>query len=118
MTGPPVLVFDGRCPFCRGTVRQLRRWARPGALRFAPALSAPGRALCRERGLDPEALVAVLLVAGEDHWLGSDAVWRAATGLKWPWRALAQIRWFPRPLRERAYRVIADRRPRQQRSLH
>jgi predicted DCC family thiol-disulfide oxidoreductase YuxK len=109
-----ILVFDGRCPFCRATVRLLRAWARPGALRFAPALSAPGRTLCARHGLDPERLHAVLLIVGDEHWLGSDAVWRAATRLRWPWRALAQIRWLPRPLRERAYRFIADRRPREE----
>jgi predicted DCC family thiol-disulfide oxidoreductase YuxK len=107
-----VIVFDGRCPLCRGAVRLLRDWARPGALRFAPALSGPGRALCRAHGLDPERLQAVLLVAGREHWLGSDAIWRAATRLRWPWRALAQIRWFPRSLRERVYGLIARRRPR------
>jgi predicted DCC family thiol-disulfide oxidoreductase YuxK len=112
MTAPGVLVFDGRCPLCRGTVRLLRGRERPGALRYAPALSAPGRKLCAERGIDPERLNAVLLVAGAEHWLGSDAVWRAAARLRWPWRALAQLRWFPRGLRERVYYFIAARRPR------
>lgn len=114
MTGLVVLVFDGRCPLCRGTVRLMRGWARPGALRFAPALSPPGRMLCREHGIDPEKLNAVLLVAGREHWLGSDAAWRAATQLRWPWRALEHVRWFPRSLRERVYRFIADRRPRRE----
>ena len=35
-------------------MRPLRAWARPGALRFAPALSAPGRALCAEHGIEVE----------------------------------------------------------------
>ena len=48
-----IVVFDGRCPLCRGSVRFMRRWARPGALRFAPALSPPGRELCARHGLDP-----------------------------------------------------------------
>jgi predicted DCC family thiol-disulfide oxidoreductase YuxK len=107
-----VLVFDGRCPLCRGTVRLLRGWVRPGALRFAPALSPPGRELCRQHGIEPERLHAVLLVVGRESWLGSDAVWRAATRLRWPWRALAQIRWFPRSLREWVYGFIARHRPR------
>jgi predicted DCC family thiol-disulfide oxidoreductase YuxK len=109
-----IVVFDGRCPLCRGSVRFMRRWARPGALRFATALSPPGRELCARHGLDPERLHAVLLSVGDEHWLGSDAVWRAADRLRWPWRALTHLRWFPRSLREAVYRFIADRRPRQE----
>lgn len=108
----PVLVFDGQCPLCRGTVRLLRQWMRPGALRFAPALSPPGRALLERIGIDPETLSAVVLVQGDAHWRASDAVWRAASRLRWPYRALAQIRWFPRFLREWVYDLIARHRPR------
>lgn len=108
--GAPVLVFDGQCPLCRGTVRLLRRWRREGALRFAPALSPPGRALLGAHGLDPERLSAVVLVDGGRMWQGSDAVWRAATRLRWPYRALAQVRWCPRGLREWVYGMVARRR--------
>lgn len=108
----PVLVFDGRCPLCRGTVRLLRGWRREGALRFAPALSPPGRSLLAGHGLDPERLSAVVLVDGGHMWQGSDAVWRAATRLRWPYRALAQIRWFPRGVREAVYGMVARGRRR------
>ena len=64
--------------------------------------------------LHAERLHAVLLVAGREHWLGTDAIWRAATRLRWPWRALTHLRWFPRWLREAVYRFIADRRPRRE----
>ncbi len=108
----PIIIYDGRCPLCRGAVRLLRGWRREGALRFAPALSPPGRTLLDHHGLDPETLSAVVLVDGDHHWLGSDAIWRAATRLRWPYRALAQIRWFPRGLREAVYGLIARHRPR------
>jgi len=108
-----VLVFDGHCPLCRATVRFLRGRARPGRLRFAPALSPPGRKLCAAQGLDPERLHAVLLVTADGRrWLASDAVWRAAARLRWPWRLLMAMRWFPRPWREAVYGWIARRRPR------
>lgn len=112
---PPraVMVFDGRCPLCRAAVRFLRRRARPGSLRFAPALSRPGRRLCAEAGLKADALHAVLLVEADGRsWLASDAVWRAAGRLRWPWRALAAVRWCPRPWREAVYRRIAAARTR------
>lgn len=108
----PVLVFDGRCPLCRATVRFLRARIRPGSLRFAPALSPAGRKLCADQGLDPAALHAVLLVAPDGAWLASDAVWRAGSHLRWPWRLLVVVRWCPRPWREAVYAWIARRRPR------
>jgi predicted DCC family thiol-disulfide oxidoreductase YuxK len=112
MPSAAILVFDGRCPLCRATVRFLRKRARPGQLRFAPALSAPGRQLCTAQGLDPAALHAVLLITHDGAWLASDAVWRAATRLRWPWRLLAMVRRCPRSWREAVYAWIARRRPR------
>lgn len=112
MPSAAILVFDGRCPLCRATVRFLRARARPGELRFAPALSAPGRRLCAAQGLDSAALHAVLLIADDGAWLASDAVWRAAGRLRCPWRLLAAVRWCPRPWREAVYGWIARRRPR------
>ena len=108
----PLLIYDGECPFCRGTVQLLKSWQRPGALRYAPALSEEGRAALTSHGLHPERLSAVVLVDGDRRWLASDAVWRAARQLRWPYRALAQIRWCPRSLREWVYGFIARHRPR------
>ncbi len=106
-----VIVFDGQCPLCRAAVRFLRRRARPRRLRFAPAMSAPGRQLCAQQGLAADALHAVLLVEADGRaWLASDAVWRAARRLRGPWRLLAAVRWCPRPWREAVYRSIARRR--------
>ncbi|MBD3222988.1 DUF393 domain-containing protein [bacterium] len=115
-TGPPVLIYDGQCPFCRGTVSLLQAWERPGSLRYAPALSDEGRALLARHGLEAETLGAVVLIDGEDLWQASDAVWRAASRLRWPYKALMHVRWMPRALREWAYGLIARMRPRDDRS--
>ncbi len=112
MSEPAVVVFDGRCPLCRGTVGLLRGWTRPGALRFAPARSQAGRKLCLSRSIDPEQLSAVLLVTDSAYYQGSDAVWRAAARLRWPWRVLEHIRWCPQVVREFVYGLVARHRPR------
>jgi predicted DCC family thiol-disulfide oxidoreductase YuxK len=108
----PTLVYDGRCPLCQGTVTLLRRWRRPRALDLVPAETPAGRLLLEPRGLTPEDLASVVLIQDREVWQGSDAVWRAATRLRWPYRALAQIRWCPRFLREAVYGLIARNRPR------
>lgn len=112
---PPVLIYDGQCPFCRGTVNLLQSWDKPGALLYAPALSDEGRTLLARHGLEAETLGAVVLVDGKQMWQASDAVWRAASRLRWPYKALMHIRWMPRALRETAYGIIARLRPRDSR---
>lgn len=108
----PVLVFDGQCPICRGTVNLLRQWQRQDGLRYAPALTAEGRELLARHGLEAETLSAVVLIDGDRMWQASDAIWRAATRLRWPYKVLMHIRWFPRGLREAVYGIIAGARPR------
>jgi predicted DCC family thiol-disulfide oxidoreductase YuxK len=110
--GTPTIIFDGHCPLCQGTVNLLRRWRREGALEMVPAETPAGRQLLDGCGLAAENLTAVVLVQGGKCWQGSDAVWRAAARLRWPYRALAQIRWFPRFLREAVYGLIAGNRHR------
>ena len=108
----PTIIYDGHCPLCQGTVKLLRQWRRDGELGLVPAETPDGRHLLAGCGLAAENLAGVVLVQNEQWWQGSDAVWRAATRLRWPWRALAQIRWFPRFLREAVYGLIAGNRHR------
>ena len=59
MTGPVVL-FDGVCHLCSGTVRFLLRHDARGRLRFAPLQSDYGQRALKEAGLDPERLHAAV----------------------------------------------------------
>lgn len=33
---PPVIVYDGACPFCQAQVERIRRWAPQGAFEYVP----------------------------------------------------------------------------------
>jgi predicted DCC family thiol-disulfide oxidoreductase YuxK len=107
---PPIVVFDGVCPFCSGAVRAILRHDRDRTIRFAPLQSPAGARLMRGRDLDPLDAETFLFVKGGRAYVRSDAAVEVARLLRFPWRGLAMLRWVPRPLREAVYRAVARNR--------
>jgi predicted DCC family thiol-disulfide oxidoreductase YuxK len=64
----------------------------------------------RELGLDPEDARTFVLLAGGKAFLRSEAALRVCGYFRWPWRALAALRVVPRPIRDRAYDLVARHR--------
>jgi predicted DCC family thiol-disulfide oxidoreductase YuxK len=107
----PVLLFDGVCALCNGTVRVVLRLDRRGRIRFAPL---GGEYAARVLERHPEALEVdslILVDAGppgagtERVHVKSDAVLRLAQLLGGPWRAAGVLRLVPRRARDWAYDV-------------
>jgi predicted DCC family thiol-disulfide oxidoreductase YuxK len=113
MTTPdegPVILFDGVCNFCAWSVRFVIARDPRAVFRFAPLQSDAGRRLLRDHGLDEGAMDSFVLVEGSGAWRESDAALRVCRHLRGPWRMLAALRVFPRPLRDPVYRFIARNR--------
>jgi predicted DCC family thiol-disulfide oxidoreductase YuxK len=112
----PVVLYDGWCPLCVGTVRFLVRADRAGLFRFASLESAPACRLLETCRSDPDDLDAartastVALVDRGRLFVMSDAALRIAARLPLPWSSLVVLRVVPRALRDRAYRAVARRR--------
>jgi predicted DCC family thiol-disulfide oxidoreductase YuxK len=106
----PIVLFDGVCNLCNGTVRFLIERDPRARLRFASLQSGFGRALQERHGLDPDALDTFVVVDGEGVHLRSDAILRLLAGLPAPWRGLAWLRLLPRPLRDALYGVVVRNR--------
>ena len=106
----PLVVFDGVCNLCAGSVDFILRHETAPALRFAPVQSHTGARVISELGFDPgDAKTFVLVEAGRAYVRSSAAI-RVARHLRWPWRALAAFWIVPRPIRDWAYdRVAANR---------
>jgi predicted DCC family thiol-disulfide oxidoreductase YuxK len=109
-SAPPILVFDGACNLCAGIVRFVLRQERDRALRFAALQSAAGRRLMREHGLAADDPQTFLLIADGVAYGRTDAVIQIARRLHWPARALALLRFVPRPLRDAGYDLVARNR--------
>ncbi|WP_255194197.1 thiol-disulfide oxidoreductase DCC family protein [Natronobeatus ordinarius] len=106
----PVLLFDGVCNLCMGSVQFVIRRDPEGVFRFAPLQSPVAEELLEDTDVDPEALDSVVLVDDGDAYEKSDAVLRAAGHLGGIYRLLVPFRYVPRLIRDAVYDVVAARR--------
>jgi predicted DCC family thiol-disulfide oxidoreductase YuxK len=118
----PILLFDGVCNLCNGTIQFVVDHERAPDLRFVPLQSDIAKALL-ERAFgaeeakrlrsgatgegDPDSVV---LVDGARAWTHSSAGLRILRHLRAPYRWLFALVLVPRPLRDRVYRWIARNR--------
>jgi predicted DCC family thiol-disulfide oxidoreductase YuxK len=112
-----VVLFDGHCALCNGTVRWFLRHDRRDRLRFAASESVDLAALLARHSIAVQNAQAgpntILVVrnfgaAAEEILVRSDAVLAMVGELPWPWpKVAAAIRLIPQPLRDLAYRLIA-----------
>src|SRR5919109_1555116 len=111
----PVILYDGVCGLCDRLVRFVLRHDQRGIFRFAPLQSHFAAEALARHNKDATQLDAMCVITGgesqpEKLLCKSDAAIFILRRLSWPWKALAQSRIFPRPLRDWAYDQIARRR--------
>lgn len=106
----PVVLFDGVCNLCSGSVQFILKRDPQGLFRFASLQSDAGRRLMTEHGLDPDALSSVVLLEDGRAWQESSAALRIARRLPGGWKLLRLFSVIPRPLRDAVYRWIARNR--------
>ena len=105
-----IVLFDGVCNLCNGSVQFLLRRDRRRRFRFAALQSAAGQALLEEYGLPTQILPTIVVLEGGQARVRSDAALHLARRLPWPWPALAVFRILPRPLRDALYSFVARHR--------
>ena len=105
-----VVIFDGLCNFCAHSVNFILRHEATPDLLFAPLQSAAGARLLREFNFDPQDAKTFVLVSNGVAYLKSAAAIRVAGHLRGAWRLLALAKYFPRPIRDYLYDVIARNR--------
>jgi predicted DCC family thiol-disulfide oxidoreductase YuxK len=106
----PVLLYDGTCGFCAGSVRFALAHDRSGTLRFGPLQGDFGRSVVNAH---PELrdVDSVVWVYGSAVKVRSDAALAILDYLDGGWGALAALgRLMPRRLRDALYDAIARRR--------
>ena len=105
-----VVLFDGVCNFCVGSVQFIYKRDPKGRFRFASLQSEAGQALLREHRLPADDFDSMVLIEGDRVHLRSSAALQVARGLKAPWSLLGIFLVIPRPVRDLAYRLIAGNR--------
>ena len=107
----PLILYDGVCGLCHGTVRFVLRRDRGGRFRFAPLQGETAGALLGRHGLARE-LDSLIYVEGfggpaERVYMRSDGVLRILVQLGGAWRCVNALRILPRPLRDAVYDLVA-----------
>jgi predicted DCC family thiol-disulfide oxidoreductase YuxK len=106
----PVVLFDGVCNLCVGSIRWLLRIDRRGRLRFGTLQSEAGRELLRTAGLPGDYDESIVVVEGRRAYTESDALVRIAWLLGFPWALGSVLSIVPKVIRDRLYRRLAENR--------
>jgi len=113
VTAPParIVLYDGVCGFCNGSVRWMIARDRDARLHYAPLQGETAAALRARHPEIPTALETIAFVEDDRVWMQSAAVFRVLRELPAPWRWIAALgRLLPRALWDAAYRAFARRR--------
>ncbi len=106
----PVVLFDGVCNLCVGSLPWLLRMDHRDRLRFGTLQSDSGTDLLEHCGLPRDYDQSMVVVEGETAYTKSDAVVRLAWLLGFPWALGSIAALVPERVRDRAYRWLARNR--------
>ena len=106
----PVVLFDGVCNLCNGSVRFVIERDPHKHFQFAPLQSETATTLIAGTA-DPLAMPDSIVLVDEGRlYVRSTAALRIARRLRFPWPLLRVFMAVPRPLRDWVYDVIARHR--------
>lgn len=106
----PVVLFDGVCNFCEGSVRFIIDRDPKGKFRFASLQSEAGKQLAEEHGGDTSELNTMMLIQEGKLYKRSSAALRIARGLRFPWHLAWAFIIVPPFIRDAVYKIIARNR--------
>ena len=105
-----LVLFDGECLLCGGSVGFLYRRDRRRVFRFVPLQSAAGQVLAGRLGLDPtDPTTFAAVTAGRARFM-SDGMLACLERLGGVWKTAFLLRLVPPFLRDAVYRLVARNR--------
>ena len=109
-TSPPVVLFDGVCKLCNGSVNFVLRRDRAGRLKLAPLQSDYGRKVLEEHGKISDSMDSIMFLEADQLTTKSTAIIRISKylGGAWPLCMIALV--IPRFIRDFVYDVVAKNR--------
>lgn len=103
----PVMLYDGECSLCNGTVNFVIDHDREGLLRFAPLQSEVGQAYLRRFNLPTEDFQSYVIVEADQAFQKSAAARRMGHHMGGPWRVMASMsKIIPRALGDAFYDLV------------
>ena len=106
-----IIVFDGICNLCNGSVRFILRHEQDSLFQFAALQSETGRSLLAWCGLPENFSDAVIYLENGKAHLGSTAALQIGRRLKFPWSMISSLGlWVPKIVRDWVYQQVAAHR--------
>jgi len=105
-----IVLFDGVCNLCEGSVQFLLKRDKQNVLYYASLQSDAAAELLPNSGLDEKFLKSIVFIDEGEAFTESDAVLRICKYLPQPWRSLQYFRYIPKWIRDPVYRFIARNR--------
>lgn len=110
MTHHAIVLFDGVCNLCTGSVQFILLRDPYGYFRFSSMQSEIGRKLMEDHGIPSENMDTFVLIDGGKCLTRSDAVIEVAKHLAGSWSLLRVLAAIPKPIRDWGYAMIATNR--------
>ena len=107
-----LVLFDGTCNFCNGSVRFIMNRDRCERFAFLSSQTDEGRALAEKHGFAGPTPGSMILIDGERVFSRSTASLQIARRLDGLWPILYALIIIPRPIRDAVYKWFAARRHR------
>ena len=106
-----IILFDGVCNLCNGSVLFILEREKFSVLQFASIQSETGKELLKKYGLPPDYNQAVVLIDSGKIYLGSTAALKIGQGLRFPWSVMSSLGLIvPKFVRDWVYKQIAKYR--------
>jgi len=109
MDPKPVVLFDGVCNLCSGSVQFILKRDKNNLFQFASLQSKPGQEYLKKFNLPADTFNSFVLVEGDNIYTRSTAALRIAKNLK-GWKWLYAFRIVPKFIRDAVYNLIAKNR--------
>ena len=105
-----IILFDGVCNFCNGSVNFIIDRDKTGYFKFAPLQSEIGEKLLAENGIDKTVTDSVILVEDGKVYTHSTAALRIAGRLEGKWSWFRHLTVVPSFVRDGFYKLFAKNR--------
>jgi predicted DCC family thiol-disulfide oxidoreductase YuxK len=105
-----IVLFDGVCNLCNGSVQFVIKRDPKGIFKFASLQSQYASALLTQIGLDASKLYSIIVVTNNKVYQRSDAALKVASRLPGMWPMMGVFKVVPRFIRDAVYNFIASRR--------
>ena len=107
---PYIVLFDGWCNLCHGSVRFIIRRDPKEMFVFASLQSEQATALFEEKGVKSTTMESLVLIKGNRVFRKSSAALEIARSLNGLWPLCYVFVIVPRPIRDRVYDLVARNR--------